>query len=87
MTENEKRLQETIESIKEVVESNLNELWKNHKNGAIEQNGFVNLALIQQTRKTINNKLFEIESHWKEKIKRRCNNARNDFKNISFTKF
>jgi len=47
MTENEKRLQETIESIKEVVESNLNELWKNHKNGATEQNGFVNLALIQ----------------------------------------
>lgn len=65
MTENEKRLQETIESIKEVVESNLNELWKNQKNGAIEQNGFVNLALIQKTRKTINNKLFEIEHHWK----------------------
>lgn len=65
MTENEKRLQETIESIKEVVESNLNELWKNHRNVAIEQNGFVNLALIQQTRKTINNKLFEIEHHWK----------------------
>ena len=64
MTENEKRLKETIESIKEVVESNLNELWNNHRNGAIEQNGFVNLALIQ-TRKTINNKLFEIESHWK----------------------
>ena len=65
MTENEKRLQETIESIKEVVESNLNELWNNHRNGAIEQNGFVNLALKQQTRKTINNKLFEIEHHWK----------------------
>ena len=65
MTENEKRLQETIDSIKEVVESNLNELWNNHRNGAIEQNGFVNLALIQKTRKTINNKLFEIEHHWK----------------------
>lgn len=65
MTKREIELKETIESIKEVVESNLNELWKNHKNGAIEQNGFVNLALIQQTRKTINNKLFEIEHHWK----------------------
>ena len=65
MTQQEKRLQETIESIKEVVESNLNKLWNNHRNGAIEQNGYVNLALIQKTRKTINNKLFEIESHWK----------------------
>ena len=65
MTKREIELKETIESIKEVVESNLNELWKNHKNGAIEQNEFVNLALIQQTRKTINNKLFEIEHHWK----------------------
>lgn len=65
MTKREIELKETIESIKEVVESNLNELWKNHKNGAIEQNGFVNLALIQKTRKTINNKLFEIEHHWK----------------------
>lgn len=65
MTKREIELKETIESIKEVVESNLNELCKNHKNGAIEQNGFVNLALIQKTRKTINNKLFEIEHHWK----------------------
>lgn len=65
MTENEKRLQETVESIKEVVESNLNELWNNHRNGAIEQNGFVNLATIQKTRKTINDKLKEIEEHWK----------------------
>ena len=65
MTENEKRLQETIESIKEVVESNLNELWENHRTGSIKENGYVNLALIQQTRKTINNKLFEIEHHWK----------------------
>ena len=65
MTEKEKRLQETIKSIKEMVESDLNELWNNHRNGAIEQNGYVNLALIQQTRKTINNRLKDIEEHWK----------------------
>ena len=49
MTENEKRLQETIES----------------RNGAIEKNGFVNLATIQKTRKNINDRLKEIEEHWK----------------------
>ena len=57
MTEKEKRLQETIESIKEIVESNLNELWNNHRTGSIKENGYVNLATIQKTRKTINDKL------------------------------
>lgn len=65
MTQQEKRLQETIESIKEIVESNLNELWNNHRTGSIKENGYVNLATIQKTRKTINDRLKEIEEHWK----------------------
>lgn len=65
MTQQEKRLKETIKSIKEIVESELKELWENHRTGSIKENGYVNLATIQKTRKTINDKLKEIEEHWK----------------------
>ena len=65
MTQQEKRLKETIDNILETVESELKELWKNHRIGSIKENGYINLATIQKTRKTINDKLKEIEEHWK----------------------
>lgn len=62
MTEQEERLQEVIKTI---AENDLKELWVNHRINSHKDNGYVNKALIQKIRKTINNRLKEIEEHWK----------------------
>lgn len=58
MTKREIELKETIESI---VENDLKELWINHRENSHYKNGYVNMALVQKIRKTINNRLKEFE--------------------------
>lgn len=58
MTEQEERLQEVIRAI---VDNDLKELWVNHRINSHKNNGYVNMALIQKIRKTINNRLRELE--------------------------
>jgi hypothetical protein len=58
MTEQEERLQEVIRTI---AENDLKELWVNHKINSHKNNGYVNKALIQRIRKTINDRLMELE--------------------------
>lgn len=58
MTKREIELKETIESI---VENDLKELWINHRENSQYKNGYVNMALVQKIRKTINNRLKEFE--------------------------
>mgnify|MGYP000878245350 CR=1 FL=1 len=58
MTEQEERLKEVIRTI---AENDLKELWVNHKINSHKDNGYVNKALVQKIRKTINNRLKELE--------------------------
>lgn len=58
MTEQEERIQEVIRTI---AENDLKELWVNHKINSHKNNGYVNKALIQRIRKTINDRLMELE--------------------------
>lgn len=58
MTEQEERLQEVIRTI---VDNDLKELWVNHRINSHKNNGYVNMALIQKIRKTIYNRLKELE--------------------------
>lgn len=58
MTEQEERLQEVIRII---AENDLKELWINHRINSHKNNGYVNMALIQRIRKTIYNRLRELE--------------------------
>ena len=58
MTEQEERLQEVIRTI---AENDLKELWVNHRINSHKDNGYVNKTLIQKIRKTINDRLRELE--------------------------
>ena len=58
MTEQEERLQEVIRTI---AENYLKELWINHRINSHKNNGYVNMALVQRIRKTIYNRLRELE--------------------------
>ena len=58
MTEQEERLQEVIRII---AENDLKELWINHRINSHKNNGYVNMALVQRIRKTIYNRLRELE--------------------------
>lgn len=58
MTKQEEKLQEVIRTI---VENDLKELWVNHRINSHKNNGYVNMALIQRIRKTINDRLKELE--------------------------
>lgn len=58
MTEQEERLQEVIRTI---AENDLKELLVNHRINSHKNNGYVNMALVQRIRKTIYNRLRELE--------------------------
>lgn len=58
MTEQEERLQEVIRTI---AENDLKELWVNHRINSHKNNGYVNMTLVQRIRKTIYNRLRELE--------------------------
>lgn len=58
LTEREIKLKETI---KEIIEKDLTDLWKNHRKNAQAINGFVNMSLVKKTIKSINKKLKEFE--------------------------
>lgn len=58
MTQQEERLQEVIRII---VDNDLKELWVNHRINSHKNNGYVNMALIQKIRKTINDRLRGLE--------------------------
>lgn len=58
MTEQEERL---LEVIRTIVYNDLKELWVNHRTNAHKDNGYVNMALIQKIRMTINDRLRGLE--------------------------